>query len=537
MLRRMREALTMSFWRRPESINPVKALDSSRRRPGPRRSDDILLIQGLLRLSAVLLALFILTACSRPADEALRFGLSSAPINLDPRFSTDAASSRINRLLYQSLVDFDENLRPQPSLAEWEQLSPTHYRFHIFAGMPTFHNDVALTAVDIKATYDSILDPDTASPHRAGLSKIDIIKIIDKQTVDFHLNNADPLFPGRLVIGIMPANLLESKHPFNRQPIGSGPFKFVAWPEEGKLQLQRLDDDQLLEFIEVKNPTVRVLKLLRGEIDMLQNDLPSELVTYLAEQDDIQLIKGPGSNFTYLGFNLQDPDTGKLKLRQAIAYALDRNAIIKYVMGDAATPASALLPLDHWAGNPDLPLYLHDPARARVLLKEAGYIGGARPRLVYKTSSDPFRTRLATVIQQQLYEVGIDVDLRSYDWGTFYGDIKAGRFQMFSLSWVGIKTPDIFRYVFHSDSVPPNGANRGRYFDTRADELIDAAEAQPDLSQQAKYYAELQAHLMQQLPYVPLWYEDHLFAARTSISGYTLARDGNYDGLIHVRKN
>jgi len=270
---------------------------------------------------------------------------------------------------------------------------------------------------------------------------------------------------------------------------------------------------------------------------MLQNNLPSELVTYLAEQDEINLLKAPGSNFTYLGFNLQDQDTGNLQLRRAVAYALDREAIIKYVMGDAAIPASALLPPDHWAGNPELPLYQHNPDKARLLLKEAGYSDAKRPQIVYKTSSDPFRIRLATVIQQQLSEVGIDVDLRSYDWGTFYGDIKAGRFQMFSLSWVGIKTPDIFRYVFHSESIPPNGANRGRYSDFQADELIDAAEAELELPQQAKLYAQLQAHLFEQLPYVPLWYEDHLFASRQGISGYTLARDGNYDGVIHVRRD
>ena len=484
----------------------------------------------------LLVAGLSLLGCSKPADNTLRFGLSSAPINLDPRFSTDAASSRINRLLYQRLVDFDGAYRAVPALAQWQAIKPTHYRFQLGNQSSTFHDGTALTAVDIKATYDSILDPDTASPHRAGFNMIDSIQVVDEKAIDFHLNKADPLFPGRLVIGIMPAKLLAAEHGFNRQPVGSGPFTFLDWPEEGRLQLQRRNDGQGLEFIEVKNPTVRVLKLLRGEIDMLQNDLPSELVSYLAEQDEIKLHKGRGSNFTYLGFNLQDEDTGKLKLRRAIAFALDREAIIDYVMGDAATPASALLPPDHWAGNAQLPLYEHDPAKARVLLKEAGYIGGKRPSLVYKTSSDPFRIRLATVIQQQLSEVGIDVELRSYDWGTFYGDIKAGRFQMFSLSWVGIKTPDIFRYVFHSESVPPNGANRGRFFDSLADSLIDTAEAAPELSQQAKHYAQLQAHLLEQLPYVPLWYEDHLFAARKGISGYTLARDGNYDGVINVRR-
>lgn len=486
---------------------------------------------------ALVLLVLGLAGCSQSDDHALRFGLASSPINLDPRFATDAASTRINRLLYQRLVDFDEQLRPQPSLAEWRQLSPSHYRFHILLGMATFHDGTALTAEDIKATYDSLLDPATASPHRAGLSMIAAIEVVDEQTVDFHLHKPDPLFPGRLVIGILPAERLANGHPFSRHPVGSGAFEFVAWPEEGRLRLQRLDDGQTLSFITVKNPTVRVLKLLRGEIDMLQNDLPPELVDYLAEQDEIQLRKGPGSNFTYLGFNLQDPDTGRLKLRQAIAHAIDRRAIIEYVMGDAATPASALLPPDHWAGNPALEPLRHDPARARVLLKEAGYIGGQRPQLVYKTSSDPFRVRLATVIQQQLAEVGIDVELRSYDWGTFYGDIKAGRFQMFSLSWVGIKTPDIFRYVFHSTAVPPKGANRGRYVDKVADQLIEAAEGERALDDQAEIYARLQARLLEQLPYVPLWYENHVFAARASIQGYTLARDGNYDGLIHVTRD
>jgi len=521
----------------PESIYALTTHDSDLRLCPFLGCRNGALFQQFLRLSVLLLTLFVLTACSKPETDVLRFGISSAPINLDPRFATDAASSRINRLLYQRLVDFDDAYLAKPALASWQALSSVHYRFKLIDQQPNFHDGAPLTTTDIKATYDSVLNPDTASPHLAGFNMIESIELVDAQTIDFHLNKSDPLFPGRLVIGIMPANLLATEHGFNRQPIGSGPFQLVAWPEEGKLQLQRIHDEQGFEFVAVKNPTVRVLKLLRGEIDMLQNNLPSELVSYLTNESQVKLLKAPGSNFTYLGFNLQDQDTGNLQLRRAIAYALDREAIIKYVMGDAATPASALLPPDHWAGNSDLPLYRHDPAKARELLKQAGYVNGKRAQIVYKTSSDPFRIRLATVIQSQLAEVGIDVDLRSYDWGTFYGDIKAGRFQMFSLSWVGIKTPDIFRYVFHSDSVPPNGANRGRYASVQADELIDAAEAELALPQQAKHYAQLQAHLLDQLPYVPLWYEDHLFAARKGISGYTLARDGNYDGVIHVRRN
>jgi peptide/nickel transport system substrate-binding protein len=107
---------------------------------------------------------------------------------------------------------------------------------------------------------------------------------------------------------------------------------------------------------------------------------------------------------------------------------------------------------------------------------------------------------------------------------------------MFSLSWVGLKMPDIFRYVFHSSSVPPDGANRGRYIDTQTDILIEIAEKKTDLDEQAAVYRELQNHLHEQLPYVPLWYEDNILAHQKNISGYDLSTDGNYDGLKKVRR-
>ena len=132
--------------------------------------------------------------------------------------------------------------------------------------------------------------------------------------------------------------------------------------------------------------------------------------------------------------------------------------------------------------------------------------------------------------------VGIDVTLSSYDWGSFYGDIMAGRFQMFSLAGGGIKTPDIFEYALHSREGPPAGANRGRFRSETAERLIEAAAAADTQAEQAAYYRILQADLLAVLPYVPLWYEYHVFVARRDLTGYTLAADGNYDGLITVRR-
>jgi peptide/nickel transport system substrate-binding protein len=475
-----------------------------------------------------------LAACTYPSRDTLRFGLSSAPITLDPRFATDAASSRINRLLYRRLIDFNDDFLPVPALATWRQLSPLHYEFVLGKDGRIFHDGSLLTSKDVKATYDFILNPQNASPRRTVLAIIERIEAPDDHTIHFYLNRTDPLFPARLSIGILPAGRMDFGHDFNRSPIGSGPFAFLDWPDDARLRLTRLKDGQIFEFLHVPDPTVRVLKLMRGEIDMLQNDLPPELIRHLAKNETVQVIKGQGSNFTYLGFNMIDKVVGRLEVRRAIAHALDREAIVEYVLGGAARPASALLPANHWAGNPALSFYSYDPEKARALLREEGFNDENPAKITYKTSNDPFRIRLATIIQNQLSQVGIDVDLRSYDWGTFYGDIKVGRFQMYSLSWVGIKTPDIFRTVFHSRSVPPNGANRGRFMSAVADRLIETAEFSSDLKIQSVHYRDLQAYLLDQLPYVPLWYEDHVFIAKRDLVGYQLAVDGNYDSLANV---
>jgi peptide/nickel transport system substrate-binding protein len=488
----------------------------------------------ILLLVAAMPCVTLVGCDNREAEGTLRMGLANAPRNLDPRFAPDATSERINRLLYRRLVEFDQVSLPAPSLAHWEQLTPTRYLFTLGEAGRIFSDGSRLDSEDVAATYTSILDPANASPHRALLSMIRDIRTDGPDRIEFAISAPDPLFPADLGIGILPTNLIGSGHPFQSRPVGSGPFRFVDWPESGRLRLERRRDGQRLELVTIKDPNVRVMKLLRGEIQMLQNDLAPELVDYLRGHSEVQVQEIGGANFSYLGFNLEDPVTGRLLVRQAIAHAIDREAILRFLFRGAGRRAEGMFPPEHWAGARELAGYAYDPARSRELLSAAGY-GPERPlRLVYKTSSDPFRVRLATLIQAQLAQVGIRADVRSYDWGTFYGDIKAGRFQLYGLSWVGIRTPDIFRYVFHSASVPPEGANRGRYRSSRADRLIETARAELDLDRQADLYRGLQALLLEDLPYVPLWYEDQIYAFRNGVTGYRLAPDGNYDGLADV---
>lgn len=466
---------------------------------------------------------------SAEENQALRFAVASAPLSLDPRLATDATAERLNHLLYRSLVEFDEELRPVPGLATWQRLSPRHYRFVLGEAGRELVDGTRLQARHVKEFYDFILGPENASPHRGNLSHIARIEALDVDRLDFYLSRPDSLFPARLGTGIA----VEDKQ---GRLLGSGPFRVHDGRQLHDVWLQRRRDGQLFRFLHVADPTVRVLKLLRGEIDMLQNDLPPELISYIAEKDNLRLLTKRGTNFTYLGFNLDDAITGQAKFRRAVAMAIERKAIIRHLFADRARPAASILPPEHWAGYEQGSGVGFDPAGAKRLLAELGYSVARPVKITYKTSTDPVRLRIATVIRQQLAEVGIDVEVRSYDWGTFFADIKAGNFQMYSLSWVGVRSPDIFEYVFHSRSVPPAGANRGRYRSVRTDRLIDSAIGATNDTEMTRIWHELQAHLLDDLPYVPLWYEHQVFVSRDDVTAYQLSADGNYDGLNMVNR-
>jgi len=492
----------------------------------------------LIKISSFILIVSILclSGCEKSVpDNIIRFALSNAPSNLDPRFATDATSERINHLLYSHLIKFDKNLLPIPSLASWEKIDNKTYRFNLLANRPKFSNGKKIKARDVVASYAYILNKENLSPHRESISLINSVKALDEETIEFTLSKSDPLFPAYMKIAILPESLILNHHNFNDEPVGSGSFILSQKDSSVKMTIERRSDQQKIQLLQVKEVTVRVMKLLNGEVDLLQNDLSPEIVSYLKDNERISHIKKEGNNFSYIGFNLQDSKTGKHNIRKAISHAIDRQAIIHYVFNGSARPAESILPKEHWAGSQSLKSIIFNPVLAKQLLADEGYDANNRLELTYKTSSDPFRIKLATIIQSQLEEVGIDLIIKSYDWGTFFGDIKAGRFQMYSLAWVGINTPDIFNYVFHSKSIPPVGANRGRYASDEVDSLLNKVSAYNELNLQKPSYDKVQQQVHEDLPYIPLWYEHQQAFLSHRISDYSLSANGNYDALKEVK--
>ena len=489
-----------------------------------------------------LLASAAATGCTPPDPNRvtqIKMGVTARPRMLDPRLATDALSSRVNRLIYRQLVDFNAAFEPVPDLATWQQLSATQYVFTL-QSFPFFHHGRPLTAADVAATYRSILNPDFGSPHYGSLKNIREIKVLDDHSLVFELFEADALFVGRLVIGILPGDLMAKDHVFQQHPVGSGACTFQHQSEQNLVLLR--EDGVELHFLPVKDATVRVLKCRNGELDVIQNDLSPELAAYCDDLASLRVIWHPGTSFGYIGFNFEDPLLSQLEMRQALAYGIDRQAILTSMFRGQGRLAGGLLVPEHWAGNAQLTGWPYQPDTAKALLqkvvqKQPGLVNSdGTITLSYKTSSDPTRIRLATIYQSQLKQIGIDLKIQSYDWGTFYNDIKQGRFQLYSLAWVGVKSPDIFQYVFASDAIPPNGANRGRYRSAIADKLIAEAAQTDDLAEQAKQYRQLQLHLQQDLAVVPLWYENQYAVTTTELSGYRMYADGRFDGLLSAQK-
>ena len=494
--------------------------------------------------SVLILAAWValLTACSaKPDPNTLVMIIEGSPTNLDPRVGLDAWSERIDTLLFDDLLTRDERLNVQPQLAErWEILDAKTYVFHLRRGV-NFHDGRPLTSRDVKWTFDSLLGGKIRSTKAAAYRLVDHIDAPDDFTVVFHLKEPFATLLWNLsdgAIGIVPYG---TGGEISSHPIGSGPFRFVSAEQDKEVIIERNDGYwsekpklQRVRFAVVPDTTTRALELRKGSADVALNALTGDLVLTLAKEPNLEVLHAHGTVLSYLAFNTRDPILKDARVRQAIAYAIDRQPIIHYLLRDFARPADSLLPPESWAYDPELTHYDHDPQRARQLLEQAGYpaVNGVRFHLTMKTSTEESTRLLAAVLQQQLGEVGIALDIRTFESATFFADVTRGAYQVHSLRWVGgNEDPDMFEYVFHSRKFTPNGANRTFYSNPHLDALIDQARSELDQERRKRLYAEIQQILVVDQPYVELWYQDNVLVHSTRVRNLTLDPSGNYDFL------
>jgi peptide/nickel transport system substrate-binding protein len=490
------------------------------------------------------LVLILLPGCRSPQRDprTVVFLIDSSPANLDPRVGTDGQSEHIDELIFDGLVARDASFHFTPALAEsWDQPDARTLIFHLREGIQ-FHDGRPLTSRDVVWTINSMRNGTVISPKAATYAAIDSLEAPDARTVRFHLRHADNFLLTNLSTGAMGIVPQGSGRDFWRHPVGTGPFRFVR---------QQIDQDVVLErnplswrlapkvdrvrFAVVPDSITQSLELEKGSGDVAVNSVPMDSLRVLAQRPHLQVDASDGTQIQYVAFNLRDPLLQDARVRQAISCAIDRDLIIKSLMDGYARPAQSMLPATHWAFTSNVPRFDYDPVRAARLLDESGHPagpGGIRFHVTMKSSTDEGTRLLAAVLQQQLARVGIALDLRSYEFATFYADITRGAFQMYSLRWIGgNEQPDIFSYAFSTARFSPQGANRGHYSNPTLDALLDAAGKNPDQSRRRADYAQAQQILAADLPAINLWYRDTVIVHNKRLTHIVPTPSGSYSFL------
>ena len=501
---------------------------------------------GLLASLAATVSLVALLGCDNSRAHrtpgTIQVDIEVSPTSTDPRFATDAISSRVNELIFDSLVKTDRNGQFAGYLAETiERPSETEIVFHLRHGV-RFSDGRELTARDVKYTYDSVLAPESLSAKRGSLEELKSIDVPDDYTIV--MTTKHPYAPALELAsqGIVPYGTPLPAKGSTPAPTGSGPFQMVGYTRDESLLLERnpycpypADTPRTILLKVVPDPTVRALELAEGVCDFSGNNFEPDVLPWLAAHKFLAVSKTPGSTYKYLSFNFRDPKLRDLRVRRAIAYSIDRTTIVNSMQRGTGRIATGLLSPESWAYYGDVTGYSYDPEKARQLLDQAGYPTGPNGmrQLKFEYKTTPEGARLGEVFQAMFQRVGIALTLRILDFPTYYADIQSGKFALTSLQWVGINDPNHYYMAFDSKKTPP-GLNRGFYSNPEMDRLVEAGMRTIDRDQRAKIYAQVQQLAAQDLPYVSLWWVDNVAVMNRRLAGFESYPNGSLRSLATV---
>jgi peptide/nickel transport system substrate-binding protein len=509
-------------------------------------------------------------ACQRqqvPKDELVVL-IEAPPKSIDPRYTTVSYDFKLSFLCFARLISIDHpRLEPRFDLAEsFDRVPPAEpagpvppaegappVRYDVTLREARFSDGSPVTAADVAYTLQALLDEKTGNPilrrRFADAGLILPIEIRSERTLRLSLSHPHASIRTDLDFGILKRGSIEAG-----RLIGAGPFvpvgevgevsRFVRNPHYygGPPPIARLT------VRVIRDANSRLLSLIGGSADLTQNTVSPLLFPALDRWRDRLILKtAPSALFFYLGMNLSDPHLRNVRVRQALAHAIDRERIIAAKLHGKAVLATSFLPTFHWAYHGEVKRYPFDPARARALLDAAGFPdpdgAGPLPRftLTYKTSTDALPVSIARVVAAQLAEVGVQVEVRPFEFHVFLSDVKKGNFQLFTLTTGEFAEPNLMKRYLHSRFIPtpknPDaGHNRMRYQEPEIDVLLDAGEREMDRDQRRQIYARVQEILARDLPLLPLWHVDNVVVARRQVRGYELLPSAQLTSLAKVYK-
>jgi peptide/nickel transport system substrate-binding protein len=309
-----------------------------------------------LWLRIAVLVVLSLPGCAReaPRDPSIiTAAIASSPNNLDPRIGTDEVSQKLQQLIFDPLFRIEDHLQVVPHLATgWDTPDDRTYVVHLRHGV-LFHDGHELTSADVRYTFASFLDPAFVSPRKGAYRMLAGVDALGRYTVRFRLNEPFGSFPVNLVMSIVPDGWA-GRGP--ERPIGTGPYRFVSEATDDRVVLKAFGQYSLgaprnagLVLKVMPDDIMRGLEFRKGSIDLVVNDLAPDIIDQMQKDPDLQVVRSPGTDYEYLGFNLRDPILHDVRVRHAIGYAIDREAIVRYLLRGLAIPAIGILPPASWA--------------------------------------------------------------------------------------------------------------------------------------------------------------------------------------------
>jgi peptide/nickel transport system substrate-binding protein len=514
----------------------------------------------------LLIAIILPSACRRTQSNVFVVALSDNIKTIDPigSPSVDAASERVRTLIFNSLVKKDEKFDYVPELASNIQRSDDGlvFTFTLRDGV-TFHDGRPFTSADAKYTLDTVLASTFAKAasffEGSGTSKTAYIKSVeapDAHTLIIRLNKQwTGLLPNLVAIPMIPKGTYEpdlknGKLPEQAtHPLGTGPFKFKSYD-----QVQQVVDLEANKAYWDGPPTISALRvrvisesnamqaeLQSGRVDIapLATSLSPDAIKALGQNPNLNVKQFEGSNLNLLTFNTAEPPLDNVKVRQAIAYAIDRESIIRDLVLNQGAIAHAILPEASWAyARP--PTYQFDPNKAKQLLDEAGFrdpdgdgpqMRWAKPLLFRISGSSAAARQYSGVIQNYLKNVGIPVAIETSEFNTMRQQVQNGQFQVNYSQWVGGNQDPIFYHDLFATSeiaTPTRGLNRSRYSNPELDKILDEAANTYDHAKAAPLYAKAQEIISRDVPVFPLWYQANMVIAKKNVGNIHVNASGDW---------
>src|SRR5262245_8147485 len=486
-------------------------------------------------LAAVVLAA-ALTACSTgsrvdlggDASGNLVAAIAGEPDQLDPQKTSAYFSFEVLENVFDTLVEPDAKLEMRPALAESWTVSPDElaWTFHLRHGV-TFHDGSPFTADDVVYSYRRIIDQKLANSDK--LSAVSGIAAPDQSTVRITLKQPTPNLLSNLGgfkgMAIVQRRNVESGQ-IATHPIGTGPFAFQSQKSGDSITLKAnptywggAPKVPGVTFRFIPEASTALSALQAGEIDWTDS-IPPQRVAALKGHDSITLAATPSNDYWYLALNEARPPWNDVRVRQAIAYAIDRDAIVQATSYGTAVANQLAIP----KGNPwytPYDVYHHDIDKAKSLLAEAGASPNNLDMLV--TTEYPETVTAAQIIADNLAPLGITVNIRTVDFATWLDEQNNGHFDMLMMGWLGNIDPDDFYYAQHHSN---GSSNAQKFSNPEVDRLLDAGRVQTNRNARADDYAKAATIIADQVSYIYLYNPSVIQAWSTGLSGYQARRDG-----------